>query len=286
MAPLATIRAHIRERGSTLLGRLAAFFALSLLLFVAIGGVSHHPRWQITTIQVFGATIVSPDDIRTFVTQSISGDYYFAYARDNSLIFPKQEIEKALLVKFPRVQTSVASKVDSHTISIVVTERKPYALWCGEGFNAESYELVNCWFTDNTGYIFDQSPIFSEGTYLEVYGPLESGTTDNPIAGKVSSARYVNADHLAQALRADVADTLRIILLPDGELEIVVRANASYPMLNKVTLKLKDEMVPTVIVKNLHAALKEEFPDGTPKTKKLKYIDLRFGNKIFFGFEN
>lgn len=286
MAPLATIREHIRERGNTLLGRIGAFLLLGMLLFVAFGGVSHHRRWQIDTIQVSGATIVSADDIRVFVEQSDSGNYFLVYARNNSLIFPKLEIEKGLILKFPRIQTATANRVDDHTISIAVTERRPYALWCGEGFNAESYELVECWFIDSTGYLFDKAPIFSEGTYLEIYGPLESGTIQNPIGGNIAAERFMNADRFAQALRTSIATPIRIMFLPDGELEVVVRASAGYPMLNKVILKVRDDMVPAVIVKNLSAALKEEFPGGTAKTKKLQYIDLRFGNKIFFGFED
>ena len=56
-----------------------------------------------------------------------------------------------LLETFPRLQSVLVERVDSHAIVVAVAERKPYALWCGDVFNAEMYELNDCWFIDENG---------------------------------------------------------------------------------------------------------------------------------------
>ncbi len=286
MAPFAKIRAFVDEHGGALLTRSAALFGLILLFFVAFGGVSHHARWHIDTVKISGATIVSDDSLRSFVNDTISGNYFLVYARDNSLIFPKAEIEQSVILKFPRIESAVVHKVDDHTIELVVTERKPYVLWCGEQFNAEAYELADCWFADRSGYIFDKAPVFSTGVYLELFAPLDTQNTDNPVGLNIPAARFTNTDSLVQALESSVSKPFRVIMLENSEYEFVMKSNLTYPMLEKVTLKLKDGIAPATVVKNLKAALAEEFPLGVSLSKKLLYIDLRFGNKIFFGFEN
>jgi hypothetical protein len=285
-ALLAKIRAQIMERMGTWFTKGLAVLVLAAIFFIALGGVSHNEKWRIDDIVVTGVEIVSPADITTLVQQELLGNYFWAYARDNSFLFPKLEIEHALLEKFPRLEAVVVKRIDAHTVNIIATERKPYGLWCGEIFNAEPHELLPCWFIDDEGFIFDKAPIISQGVYLEVYGAIEGRTKETPIGGRVPEIRFSRADNLAELLRTRVGDPLRILLKSDGEFEIVMQSSAQYSMLANVILKLKDEMVPVTIVDTLISAMNEEFPTGAARTKKLLYVDMRFGNKIFFGFAN
>jgi len=289
MALFASIRARAQEHGNLFTG-IAIIFVLALIFFVTLGGISQNSRWHIDTVNVSGATIVSADEIKASVQDKLLGNYYFVYARDNSVIFPKSEIERSLLQKFPRLETATVTRIDMHTISVAVTERRPYDLWCGEQFNAETYELTDCWFVDNRGYIFDKAPIFSQGVYLELYGKLDTKSallpTDNPIGSALPASRFEHEDELATALRSGIGDPLRIVLKPDGESEVTILTSALYPELVGVTLKLKDEVSPVTIVKNLKAAIREEFAATSTQKRKLLYVDMRFGNKIFFGFQN
>lgn len=286
MALFAKIRAQISEHGGSWLRQFVAVLVLCLIFFVAFGGVSHNARWKIYNINVAGSAMVSGDDIREFVQSKILGNYYYVYARDNSFIFPKRDIEMKLLEKFPRLETALVTRSGEHTISVVVTERKPYVLWCGDEQHLEKSSLPQCWFVDLRGFIFDRAPIFSRGVYLEVYGKLEGVNGDSPIGRMLPTFRFSRQDALVRALRVSIGEPLRVVLKPEGEFEIVMRTGLRYSMISGVTLKFRDEMVPATIVKNLNSALDKQFPDGVELKKKLQYIDLRFGNKIFFGFEN
>ncbi|MBI5400538.1 MAG: hypothetical protein HZB12_00255 [Candidatus Yonathbacteria bacterium] len=295
MKRFATIIENAREKFGRWFMLAMVAGILFLLFFVTGGGVSHNARWHIDNIEVAGASTVSADAIRELVNEKLSGNYFFVYARVNSYLYPQKEIEHALLEAFPRLDNVHAFRVDAHTVAIAVSERKPYALWCG--VDADSRELnaegrggktgmENCWFIDTMGFVFDRAPIFSEGVYMEVYGKLVEKNNGDALREMLPPARFANANIFAQMIRTDAGEPSRIVLKDEGEMEIAIRSSTAHPFLQGASVRFKDEYNPTTLITNLNASLEKEFPDNVALKKKLLYIDMRFGNKIFFGFEN
>jgi len=286
MAKLASIIAGLREHGHAWLMRGIAVLILAFLFFIAIGGVSQNDKWRIERVEISGAQTVDRDAIEKFAREKLKGNYYFAYARENSKIFPEREIEEGLLNVFPRLASAHAERVDMHTIAVKVSERKPYALWCGEAHLEAKLPSEACWFIDSTGFVFDRAPIFSDGVYLEVYGTLEGKQNENALRAHVPLAQFTLLFTVGQALARDLGEPLRIILKPEGEVTVTMKKSAAYPILAGVELRFKDSTTAEALMKNLLAALPVQFPADIIPKKKLLYIDMRFGNKIFFGFEN
>lgn len=262
-----------------------AVIVLLLLFFVAGGGVSQNDKWRIEQIDVIGANTVSDDAMRVLVQEKLLGNYFFAYARENSFLFPRAEIERALLEASPRLKTATISRVDARTVAVTVSERKPYALWCGEKFSTETTEAADCWFIDEVGFVFDRAPVFSEGVYIEMYGALVEKTEGDPLRAALPVTRFAFVDTFAKLIRAELGEPVRIGMKEEGENEITIRSSAVYPFLAGVTVRFKDGQDPAVLMKNLRLAIPSKFPENIVLKKKLLYIDMRFGNKIFFGFE-
>ena len=286
MAKLASIIAGLREHGRLWFMRGIAVLILAFLFFIAIGGISQNDRWKITRVEVIGTQTVDSDTVEALVREKLKGNYYIAYARENSEIFPRRDIEEGLLNVFPRLASARAERVDMHTIAVKVSERKPYALWCGEVYAPETQELASCYFIDDIGFVFDRAPTFSGGVYLEVYGALEGKQNENALRAHIPLAPFNLLYTTTQALIRDLGEPLRIVLKPEGEVAVTMKKSASYPVLAGVELRFKDTTNAETIMKNLLAALPVQFPADTIPKKKLLYIDMRFGNKIFFGFEN
>lgn len=286
MAKLASIIAGLREHGSHWFTRGIAVLVLAFLFFIAGGGVSQNDKWKIERIEISGVQTIDRDAIEKFTREKLKGNYYLAYARENSKIFPKREIEEGLLNVFPRLASAHTERIDPHTIAIKVSERKPYALWCGEGYSPEMHELNACYFIDNTGFVFDRAPIFSDGVYLEVYGALEGAGADSMLRAKVPAMQFALIHALAGALVREIGEPLRVALNPEGEVVVTMKKSASYPMLAGAEIRFKESTTAASLMKNLTAALPVQFPAGVTPKKKLLYIDMRFGNKIFFGSEN
>lgn len=286
MAKIATIVVGLREHGGFWFMRVVAVLILAFLFFIAGGGISQNDKWKIDRVEVSGTQTVDRDAIEKLVHEKLKGNYYFAYARGNSHIFPRREIENSLLEMFPRLFRVRAERIDMHTIAIMVAERKPYALWCGEVYSPEIHELANCFFIDNTGFVFDRAPTFSEGVYLEVYGKLEGAQNKEVLRAHVPQGQFILLHAVTQTLARNLGDPLRIVLKPKGEVLVTIAKSTSYPMLAGTEIRFKESTTAETLIKNLNAALPVEFPSGVIPKKKLLYIDMRFGNKIFFGFEN
>lgn len=285
MAKIPLVIAGLREHGHAWLTRGIAVLILAFLFFIAIGGISQNDRWKITRVEVVGTQTVERDAVESLVREKLKGNYYFAYARENSYLFPRRDIKEGLLQNFPRLLSADAERVDEHTISVTVAERKPYALWCGDNLEAQP-PSGGCWFIDDAGFVFGRAPVFSDGVYPEVYGALEGKQNESALRAHIPQAQFALVYTLNQSLIQKVGNPLRVAFKPEGEVAVTIAKSATYPMLAGSELRFKDSTTSEVIMKNLLAALPVQFPSSVIPKKKLLYIDMRFGNKIFFGFEN
>lgn len=281
MKRFSTIIDGVQEQFGIWFSRTLIIFILVFIFFIAGGGVSHNQKWRIGYVDILGNMTVSADVTRSLVRQKLEGNYFFVYARDNSRLFPKSEIESMLFETFPRITSVSASRIDNHKIAIAMTERKPYALWCGMELPAK-----DCWFIDDAGFVFDKAPVFSKGVYVEVYGKLVEKNIGEPLRGALPYNRFATANTFAKLLHESVGKPFRIALKGEGEVEITIYTSAKYTFLSDTTIRFKDESSPAVLINNLQKAISAEFPDNVANKKKLLYIDMRFGNKVIFGFEN
>ncbi|MFZ2303658.1 MAG: FtsQ-type POTRA domain-containing protein [Minisyncoccia bacterium] len=299
MKRFSTIIDDVREQFGVWFGRALIVLVLLFIFFIAGGGVSHKSKWRILHVNVIGASAVPADEVRALVMDKILGNYFLVYARNNSYLFPIGEINQALLSTFPRIASVSVERVDEHTITINISERKPYALWCGlpatayrsneadTRWQAGGKQIVkDCWFIDETGFIFDKAPEFSKGVYMEIYGKLVEKIPGEPLRASVPFDRFVTANAFAKLLNDKVGKPYLISLKPEGELEVTIFTSSKYPFLADTTIRIKDESTPETLLKNLLSAIPVQFPNNVIPIKKLQYIDMRFGNKVIFGFEN
>lgn len=262
-----------------------AIVVLSVLFFVAFGGVSQSEKWEIVDITVDGAQAVSDHDIEAFVREKLSGNYFFVYARDNSFIFPRRGIERGLPEVFPRIKSVVIRRTDLHHIVVTVIERKPVMLWCGESIEEVMRTEKGCWFVDDTGFIFDRAPIFSEGVYQELYSMLAYTDEGVPLRAAVPGERFLLARMVGERIEHEIGVISRFFIEPEGAYRIIIRSSELYPMLTGAEVRFRDGQQTDRLIKNLFAALPVQFPADYASQKELLYIDLSFGNKVFFGFE-
>lgn len=272
-----------REQFNIWSKRILISLILLFIFSVALGGLSHKTTWRIERIDISDASVVSEDEIRSLIVEKLKGNYFFVYARDNSWIFPKSEIKKTLLEAFPRLKEANLSRSDDHTIVVKVSERKPYALWCAPG---REESIGDCWFVDETGFLFDKAPLFSEGVYRKIYGGLLKEDDNEPLGLKLPYERFVIADTFTKKVSESVGKVSKIILKGNSEMEFVIHESTKFPFLLGVTVRFVDESKPEILLKRLITATETQFPNNIAPQKKLLYIDMRFGDKVIFGFEN
>ena len=276
-----------RERRKTFLFRLF-FLPVALTALVALGAfLAHRPEVIIRDISVQGTLALAEDDIRRVVHEEISGAYLRFFPRANSLLYPRKEIEERLKNTFPLLSSVTVRFKNFHSIVVVVEERKPAHLWCGEELLARKGVPPECFFLDSDGVVFARAPLFSTGVYLSLYGPIAGGTVREGNVHETPLGFYFLTTQdfhflvaFAGAMKELGAVPEKIFVMGDGDYNVILA--------NGVSLLINQKHGLDSLVGNLEAALQTDkltTEDVVGERSRLEYIDVRFKNKVLYKFK-
>jgi hypothetical protein len=252
-----------RERKRKLILWSSVLFVLLIILVVA----SRVERFKISAIEVLGARVITEEEITRSVRETLSGHYLWLVPRGNLALYPRPAVRNHLMKEFPRL-SSVSTTLTGTALNVLVTERDPFALYCPDS-NAP------CFFLDENGFIFDEAPSFSGVVYF-IYTkavPIENpkGQELLPPDQFVKLARFIE-----DLPKLDLEPVTLVI--KEEDLEVAMR--------NGLTLIWKADADVSVLYSNLEAFLTHEEIKSDPAfLEKVKLLDLRTENKVFYRFK-
>src|SRR5690242_12158894 len=94
-------------------------------------------------MSVEGTSILSPEDVRAAAREIISGNYFYIFAKNNALLYPRVQLEQKLSQQFPRIKDISVSLSGYQTIAIQLSERGPFALWCDTPLESTASAVSN-----------------------------------------------------------------------------------------------------------------------------------------------
>ncbi|MCF7835906.1 MAG: FtsQ-type POTRA domain-containing protein [Candidatus Marinimicrobia bacterium] len=252
--------------------RKRAFFRFSLLFFVllillsgGIWGVFSVESLKIKGVSVEGVSVLSEKEIKETVESIMSANLFFVLPKDRIFTFSDKKTEDALLEKFGRISEIEIKRglVDS-TILIKIKEREPVALFCWDEVEEE------CFFLDKDGLLFEKAPVFSAGVFLKFFDHRKYGTS----IGKKELS--LSKDQLQKII--DFKKRLEPIFLVE---KINLKEEGACEFYSTdgwyLILDIKNDW--NLVYDNLITLFENEISkDGG----NLEYVDLRFGNKVFF----
>jgi hypothetical protein len=243
---------------------------LLLVLIFSLAILSGHERVKIQTITVSGNAAVSADDIIAIAKRDMTSRYGYLFSKSNSLIFPRFKIEADLLKEIKTINEVNINWNNWQQISIVVTERKPHSVWCGADIKAIEPE---CFFVDKQGYIYSQAPVFSGPMFIKNY--LEISTSTSPIGQYfLPPQKYLQIFSLIDLL--DQKNINIVYFLFDG-------TDFRFGLDSGPEIIFNDKNKFELSFGNLFQALDTGTLDLVKDSINIKYIDLRFDNKIVVG---
>lgn len=284
--------ARRRKRRRTIL--LIAFSLVPLILIGLLAYLLRLPSVSIQTVTVEGASAIAPSDIQNRVFQKLTGSYYLLIPRRNIFFYPKTDIENFLRLELPRLKEVHVDRTNTTTLNIQVTEKGPYALWCADTTSVSTSTLNdssslaaasstptpgvstdNCFYMDDTGFIFSSAPNFSGQEYVRWSGGLTVGV---PPVGQtfLSPERFHNLQLLLNALSHADLPLVSVNLNSDGYLE------GQFP--GGATLRFHDETGLDTLVENLKTLAKSAVFKGAgiATNSAIQYIDMRVPDKAFY----
>ncbi len=261
-----------RSRRKIFLGKILLSIISIFLVLTCLAYISRISSLNISEIEIIGNKMVDTEKIKAVAQQEIAGNYLWFFPKTNILIYPKNNIKNELSEKFKRLKEIRLAIKDKKILEIGVVERTALYIWCGSfPPENENSEKPKCSFWDETGYAFDDAPYFSGEVYFKFYGasfPKENFDKLITLKNKLETMG-LKPSALYKIENGDI----KIFLVSrnaSSEPEIIFKADSDYQKL----------------AENLELALSTEPLKSNFKNKysSLEYIDLRFGNKVYFKF--
>lgn len=241
--------------------KLILFSGLAVAVLVALGYGFFRPELRITDIEVIGSSRIPEEAVREKIKQGITGSYLGFIPKAHTLLYPKSALRETLNEAFPVFSTVSISLKSLAALRVSVHEREPQALWCA---------LEKCYLMDETGFVFAEA----EPGVEDLYYRLEQAATTTPLGTTALEAERLAAlIGFLKRLEELAFDPEKAVFQDEGLL-VGLRGGAE--------LLLREGEYEQAS-SNLEALLSEKtlFPvqGGMPD---VSYIDLRYGNKIYF----
>lgn len=244
-----------------------------IALLVGAGAyVSGIPQFLVQTVAISGNTVTDGMLIEDVVRSELKGRYLGLFSKENSFLFPRRAIERAVLSEFQRVRSVEVARKGLNTVIVVVEERKPRALWCeGNTPFLKGKSLTECYFLDNSGFIFSHSPDFSRNVFVRYFGGVSA---TNTIGSFFAQAQFAEYDFFVQSLRGEKLPISDMVLLHSGDIELYLESGV------KILFEARQDL--GTILSNIKLLIEREELALLSTTPRFEYIDLRYGNKVFY----
>jgi hypothetical protein len=283
-------------------GRLIFWIFIFLLLTGIASYILVSPALAIRSIAVQGNSVLEDGEISGFITEATAGRYLYFFPKSSILLYPREQIEKSLLEKFPRLLSAQLSLADWDAVLANVKERDTDAIWCSRAGTSDNVsasssvsgtsspaESADCYFTDQGGYIFAPAPTFTGSAFIELRGSLkEPAIGGRPLSERSYGVVSRFARYLPEIFKKTVHDNYRLLYVRiiDGqrfEAEIADTGSA----LGSWKIVFDGEENADIIAENLFSIIESPAfkKDMIDHKSALDSIDLRYGKKIYYKFK-
>lgn len=264
-----------KKKQRIFLNKILFILASLFVIIVGLSFLSRIAKLNISGVEITGNKVVDGEMIKEVVDTDLGGYYLWFFPKTNIFFYPKNKIKDNLTDKFKRLKDISFKITEARTLEISLIEREALYTWCGAEPSLQDSERAEegsekCYFLDETGYIFDEAPYFSGEVYFKFYGPTD-GNFEKLILFK-------------KALENMGLKTVALHTLENGDIKLFLSGKT---LATKPEIIFKADSDLEIIAENLETALTTEPLQSNFKNKyaSLLYIDLRYGNKVFYKFK-
>ena len=240
-----------------------------IMLAGAVWFILRLSYFRVDRIEVTGNRMLSAEGVAGAAREAIGGTLGRIIPQSNFFIISSETIERALRERFPSIESVRVSRRFPDRLLIRVSERTLWGVYCEQA--ALSLPPRSCAYLDTSGTAYAELSQF-QGWLLPVIfgsGSVALGTAPIPPAtlaffGQARAAlAAVNGELLAMRLSTSTPVDARLELAEGWELWVSTdRPIAEW-----------SGVLQTVLAEEVGA-----------RRRELEYVDLRFGNKVFYKF--
>ena len=262
-----------KKKKKVLQWKLGVFCLLILAIIFGCIYVLRLNYLQIQEVYVEGEYTSLSTRVSEDVGSVLEGKYLWLIPKTNIFLYPKSNIEDALSLNYPEIE-KYSIELDifhTKTLKITVKERQEIGVWCR--YVSEKEE---CYFIDNSGYVFEKSPNYSDGVLMKYSGRIQ---------GEPLGAQYVPRETFQKIIsfvNAVNAKSDAYMLRITG-LNFEKDSNLTFRLQNGGSLFVDLNTGLTQTFENVSILLSQdsflyEIEDGS----FIDYVDARLPGKVFY----
>ncbi|MDO8659580.1 MAG: hypothetical protein Q7K54_03170 [Candidatus Parcubacteria bacterium] len=275
--------AELKKHRRRVFQRKIVLFSLGFLtFFISLFFLYRLPSLNINDIEVKGNKIIETEIIKEVVQTQIGGKYLYFFPKTNIFFYPKNTIKNELQNKFKRLKDINITIQNKKTLQISMTEREALYTWCGDVLPEVNDSEQKCYFLDKDGYIFDEAPYFSGEVYFKFYGLVNVDISTGAYFAPENFQKFITFKRELEGMKLK---PVALYVTPLGDIKVLLSKGST--MITNPEIIFKADADFQKVAENLQAALITEPLQTNLKNKysSLEYIDLRFGNKVYFKFK-
>lgn len=250
-----------------------SFCAILLILLMAVFVyVLRMPNWRIQEIELSGLKVLGAEEVKVKIKETIGGEYIYFLPRNSFFLLNTASLADFLRGGFPRIETVAVDKKFPDLLRVSVKERQPFGIFCN--LVATSTPVLPCVYVDRTGFAYETAPSSSGSLFIKIKSNLPEARVGEKIDPQLMDEILSLGEQLKKRIDLEAVD---YEFYSNNPRELKVKTSDGFKVIfmrgedwNKVFHALK-----TV----LNQEIKE-------KRSRLEYIDLRFGNKVFYRYKN
>lgn len=247
--------------------------ALSALVYVP-----HIPQLQIEVIEVEGMDAKTALEIQAFAADTLAGTVGGVVPRRMFFAVGSTRLAERIGREFPKLKEVQVRKRFPDSLTIQASERELFAILCNDkerdtlsASTPSASTLVKCAYLDADGIAYSAAPVFAGRLILKIRTDFE----------KITIGREVFAPALIEKFRFITSALASKMGIAVEWFELSERVPSEFRVATADGLSLffrvEDEYENAFRV--LGRVLQDEIGD---RREEVDYIDLRFGNKVFY----
>jgi len=245
------------------------FFAIPAILTVLAAIILLLlPYLRISHIEVIlSGNTLSLEEIEREAALFFTGNYAGIVPRNLIFLASMDSVSYHLKNKFSHAEKVTTAKKYPHTLRISVAERDFFGIFCNE---------QKCAFLDKNGFAYNEAPNSSGYLIVKIRSDVKEFSIPSRVMEKELMDKMISlAEGLKKSMGEEAVEYEIFNEIPD---EIRVRTASGF----SIWLKHDDDDDFPNVFKILKIILEQEIKE---RKSELEYIDLRFGNKVFYKFK-